>query len=313
MTENILFIIDDIDTLNHKKDSSLVMMNGFAQRGKNIFICGIGDLQFISHIGPQALAHQISFQPDYYDHEQFHYQLTDKKLYNLEAFSMIFMRKDPPVDDAYLNALKVLNLVDQTKTKLINPTDKLHTLNEKLFALEFPDLIPASCYTGHKQNALAFAKQFDKVILKPIDGMGGKGIFISDYQDPNFSVIFETLSQNFTQSVLVQEFIPDITEGDKRILIINGHIFDHALARIPDIGQIRGNLAAGGSYKAVKLSQNDYKIAEIVATRLKQEGILICGIDVIGSKLIEINITSPTCFQELFQLTGKQPFDSFFK
>jgi glutathione synthase len=207
-----------------------------------------------------------------------------------------------------------MNLADKSKVKLINPPDKLQILNEKLFAFEFPELIPASCYTFHQEDALEFSKNYDKVILKPIDGMGGKGIFISDYKDANFAVIFETLSQNFTQSVLIQEFIPDIiVHGDKRILIVNGHIFDYALARIPQKGQIRGNLAAGGSYKAIALSETDYKIANIVAKRLLQENILICGIDVIGDKLTEINITSPTCFQQLYQITGRNPFDLFFK
>ena len=125
--------------------------------------------------------------------------------------------------------------------------------------------------------------------------------------------VFETLSNNFKQAVLIQEFIPDIIHGDKRILIVNGHIFDHALARIPASGQIRGNLAAGGSYQTIPLSKSDYHIAETVVVRLKQDNIAICGIDVIGDKLTEINITSPTCFQELYAATGRNPFDLFFK
>lgn len=310
MVQKILFIIDDIKTLNHKKDSSLVMIENFQKRGYEVYISGIHDLSFSKEAGPQAIAQTLELSDNYYQDETLTSELGETQTLTLQNFQMVFMRKDPPVNDAYLNALKVLNLAKDIT--MVNPPDKLQILNEKLFALEFPDLIPDTCYTSHKKIALAFAQKHSKVILKPIDGMGGKGIFISSHDDPNFSVIFETLSQNFTQSVLIQEFIPDISKGDKRILIVNGKIFDYALARIPDKGQIRGNLAAGGSYKAVKLSNNDYKISEIVAQRLKQENILICGIDVIGDKLIEINITSPTCFQELRQLTGKDAFELFF-
>ncbi len=312
MTRNILFIIDDIKTLNSKKDSSLLMIQSFYQKNYCVFICYIHELGFHSNHGAYANVKSIELYDDYYKRSDFYKIIGDNHTMHLNDFSMIFMRKDPPVDEAYLNALKVLNLCDASKVTLVNPADKLQTLNEKLFAFEFPHLTPASCYTSNKHEALDFAKNYTQVILKPIDGMGGKGIFISDKNDPNFSVIFETLSHNFKQSVLIQEFIPAIIDGDKRILIINGHIFDHALARIPQKGQIRGNLAVGGTHKTIPLSKSDYAIAETVATRLRQEKIAICGIDVIGDKLTEINITSPTCFQELHQETGRNPFDLFF-
>lgn len=312
MDNRILFIIDDVKTLNSKKDSSLLMIKSLADKNYTIFICYIHELSFHSNTGAYANAKPIELHDDYYKRTDFYKMLGDSQKMPLNNFSMIFMRKDPPVDEAYLNALKILNLVDKSKVTLVNPADRLQTLNEKLFAFEFPHLTPASCYTSNKAEALDFAQSYNKVILKPIDGMGGKGIFISDKNDPNFSVIFETLSHNFKQSVLVQEFIPAIIDGDKRILIINGKIFDHALARIPEKGQIRGNLAVGGTHKTIPLSQSDYVIAETVAERLRNEKIAICGIDVIGDKLTEINITSPTCFQELYQATGRNPFDLFF-
>lgn len=311
MSINILFIIDDIHTLNSKKDSSLLMIKSLSEKKYTIFICYIHQLGFNSKTGSYATVKPITLHDDYYKRPDFYKTLGENQQMSLNDFSMIFMRKDPPVDETYLNALKILNLVDKSKVRLVNPADSLQTLNEKLFAFEFPHLIPHSCYTSNKSEALNFAYAYDKVILKPIDGMGGKGIFISDKNDPNFSVIFETLSLNFKQSVLIQEFIPEITQGDKRILIINGHIFDHALARIPAQGQIRGNLAVGGTYKTIPLSKTDYVIAESVSERLKMLNISICGIDVIGDKLTEINITSPTCFQELYHATGRNPFDLF--
>lgn len=313
MNTHILFIIDDIKTLNSKKDSSLLMIQSLRQKNYSVFICYIHELGFHSKHGAYANAKSIDLHDDYDKRTDFYTIIGDNHTIPLNDFSMIFMRKDPPVDEAYLNALKVLNLCDKSKVTLVNPADKLQTLNEKLFAFEFPDLIPTSCYTSNKHEALDFTKNHTQVILKPIDGMGGKGIFISDKNDPNFLVIFETLSHNFTQSVLIQEFIPAIIDGDKRILIINGQVFDHALARIPQKGQIRGNLAVGGTHTTIPLSKSDYAIAETVATRLRQEKIAICGIDVIGDKLTEINITSPTCFQELYQATGRNPFDLFFE
>jgi glutathione synthase len=270
-------------------------------------------LGFNTQGGAYAYTKSIELYDDYNKRPDFYQSIGETQKISLNQFAMIFMRKDPPVDEAYLNALKILNLCDKSKVKLVNPADKLQILNEKLFAFEFPDLIPNACYTSNKQEAFAFTQNYHHVILKPIDGMGGKGIFISDKNDPNFSVIFETLSGNFKQAVLIQEFIPDIIHGDKRILIINGHIFDHALARIPASGQIRGNLAAGGSYQTIPLSKSDYHIAKAVAVRLKHDNIALCGIDVIGDKLTEINITSPTCFQELYSATGRNPFDLFFE
>ena len=312
MDNKVLFIIDDIKTLNYKKDSSLLMMHTLQNRGHDVFFSLINQLGFETKKSSYTVAQAVKLHNDYYKRSDFFTLVGDNQLIELNEFSMIFMRKDPPVNDIYLNALKILNLVDKSQVKLVNPPDKLQILNEKLFAFEFPDLIPDSCYTGNKKQAIEFAQDYDKVILKPIDGMGGKGIFISDKNDPNFSVIFETLSHNLTESVLIQEFLPAISEGDKRVLIINGHIFDYALARIPAKGQIRGNLAVGGSYQVIPLSKNDYFIAENIAKRLKKEGILICGLDIIGDKLTEINITSPTCFQELLQATGRNPFDLFF-
>ncbi|MFT6212462.1 MAG: glutathione synthase [Alphaproteobacteria bacterium] len=316
MTRSILFIIDSLDTLNAAKDSSLLMMHAFQKKGDLVFICTLEELAFSVKQGAYADVQSLKLYDNYHARPNIHdfiAEINPEITQPLNNFAMIFMRKDPPVNEAYLNALKILNLVDKNKVDLVNPADHLQTLNEKLFAFEFPDLIPDACYTINQSQALAFAQNHTKVILKPIDGMGGKGIFISDAHDPNFAVIFETLSQNFTQSVLIQEFIPAITEGDKRILIVNGHIFDHALARIPKTGQIRGNLAAGGHYKALPLSDSDYKIANIVAQRLKADHIRICGIDVIGDKLTEINITSPTCFRQLYTLTGRNPFDLFFQ
>jgi len=311
MKRSILFVIDPISTLNHTKDSSLLMMHHLQSKGYDIYICTLNQLGFTTKNGAYAYAEHIILKDDYQKNPEFIQNHIPAGFMILNDFNMIFMRKDPPVNSAYLDALKILNLVDRSKTHLINPPELLQILNEKLFAFEFPNLIPDACFTSNQDQALDFAKNYDKIILKPIDGMGGKGIFISDAQDPNFSVIFETLSNNAQQSVLLQAFIPEITEGDKRILIIDGQVFDHALVRIPKSGQIRGNLAAGGHYKAMALSMQDYDIAKEVAQRLIKENIRICGIDVIGDKLTEINITSPTCFQQLNQLTGRNPFDLF--
>lgn len=300
-----LFVIDPIDTLNHYKDSSLAFMRSFGDLGAACFICGTEDLTLKGAKG-FALGREITVGEDCRN-------LAAAENKPLESFDYIFMRKDPPVDKAYLYATYMLEAAERKGVKVINPPKALRDFNEKLFTLLFPSLIPETLFSADKRALQAFAAEYEKIILKPADGMGGRGVFLSYADDPNFSVIWETLTENGQFPILAQRFIPEIKQGDKRVLILNGEAFPYSLARIPGEKSVRGNLAAGGEYEARPLSKRDRDIAKKVAVRLKQENIALAGIDIIGDYLTEINITSPTCFVELERLTDIDPSEIFVK
>jgi len=209
------------------------------------------------------------------------------------------MRKDPPFDNEYIYATYILERAENEGTLVVNKPQSLRDCNEKVFATEFPQCTPAHLVTRDSTLLRTFHAEHGDVIFKPLDGMGGSAIFRLKQDDPNVSVIIETLTENGQQQIMAQKYLPEIKEGDKRILVINGVPVDYCLARLPAKGETRGNLAAGGTGRAQPLSDRDRWIANQVAPELVKRGLLFAGLDVIGDYLTEINVTSPTCIREI--------------
>lgn len=228
----------------------------------------------------------------------------------LSELDAVLMRKDPPFDTEYIYATYILERAEVEGTLIVNKPQSLRDCNEKLFTAWFPELTPTTMVTRRADKIKAFHQQHGDVILKPLDGMGGSSIFRVMNGDPNVSVIIETLTNMGQNYCMAQTFVPDISNGDKRILVVDGEPMPYCLARIPAKGETRGNLAAGGRGEARPLSETDRRIAEAVAPTLKEKGLIFVGLDVIGDKLTEINVTSPTCIREIeaafdISITGK--------
>ena len=209
------------------------------------------------------------------------------------------MRKDPPFDNEYIYSTYILELAEKLGSLIVNKPQSLRDANEKLFTAWFPECTPDTVVSRRADILRDFIAKHSDVILKPLDGMGGASIFRVKADDPNIGVIIETLTDHGKTTAMAQKFIPEITEGDKRILVIEGKPIPYALARIPAKGETRGNLAAGGRGVAVPLSDSDYAIVDRVAPTLVEKGLIFVGLDVIGSCLTEINVTSPTCIREI--------------
>jgi glutathione synthase len=233
-----------------------------------------------------------------FNDEQRWYELGDESVYTLGDIDTILMRKDPPFDVQFLQTTFLLETAQEQGCLVVNNPRSLRDCNEKLFATQFPQCCPPLTVSRNKNHLRAFHAAHQDVIFKPLDGMGGSGIFRCKHDDPNIGVILETLTDK-GEMIMAQQFIPDISNGDKRILVINGEPVPYCLARVPAKGETRGNLAAGGSGRPQPLSDRDYWIVEQVAPTLVSKGLLFVGLDVIGDYLTEINVTSPTCAQEI--------------
>lgn len=303
MSQKFLFIIDPLANLKIIKDTTLYIIKACQSLGIESYICELHHLGMTMG-NVTLMAQKIHLHEDYRILKQNFAELTPAQSYDATDFDIIFMRKEPPVDELFVTATHLLSLAELQNVKIVNPPETLRNYNEKLFALEFPELIPDYCFSASESDLKHFAKQYSNIILKPIDGMGGRGIFITKYDDPNFSVICETLSHYGKKPILAQRFIPEIASGDKRVTILHGEPYEYVLARIPTGVSIRGNLVAGGSFETRPLSKRDYEIAQIVAEKLKEKKIDLCGIDIIGDYLTEINITSTGCFTELSDSTN---------
>jgi len=227
------------------------------------------------------------------------YQLGEPKTRRLSELDAILMRKDPPFDMEYIYSTYLLEQAQSEGVLVVNPPQSLRDANEKLFTAWFPQCCPPTLVTRKKSLMREFQQQHGDIIIKPLDGMGGASIFKVSQDDPNFSVIVETLTELGKKSVMVQQYLPAIKDGDKRILLINGEPVPYALARIPAAGETRGNLAAGGRGEGRPLTERDHWICQQVGPKLREKGLLFVGLDVIGDYLTEINVTSPTCIREL--------------
>ncbi|HEX5130449.1 MAG TPA: glutathione synthase [Usitatibacter sp.] len=291
------FIVDPLDELKAYKDSSIAMMREAARRGHAISAFEARDV-YVRGTEVRALAQPIEVHDD---NEQWYSPLGDPVDAPLAEFGRVFMRKDPPFDQEYYYATLLL---ERAGTTVVNDPRSLRDWNEKLAILRFPRFAPPMIVASSMPRLHAFIDEHRDVVVKKLDGMGGTMIFRVGAQDPNRNVIIETITDLGARTVMAQKFIPEITAGDKRVLVIAGKPFSHCLARIPKAGETRGNLAAGGRGVAQAISERDREIGLAVGAELVKAGIVFAGLDIIGDWLTEVNVTSPTCIVEIAQGTG---------
>ncbi len=302
----ILFILDPLPQLKAYKDSSIAMMRALVRHGHHIYACEMSDLS-VTGSNAQAQARALSIFAD----NTHWYQAEPIKSLPLTNFNAILMRKDPPFNMEYVYTTYLLESAERAGVPILNKPQSVRDFNEKMAILRFPEFIPPTLVTRNPLLLQDFIDTHQDVILKPLDGMGGASIFRVRADDPNRNVIVETLNGIVAHTVMVQRFIPEIREGDKRVLVIDGEVVPYALARIPKSGETRGNLAAGGRGVAMPLTTMEKQIAEKIAPLMKALGLFIVGLDMIGGRLTEINVTSPTCFVEIHEQTDFDPAELF--
>ncbi|OOF34243.1 glutathione synthase [Salinivibrio costicola] len=287
-------VMDPIEAISVKKDSTFAMMLAAQQRGWEIHTISMNDMSMLQG-EPSARTQTVSVMDD----PNNWYQVHQTQTLPLRAFDAILMRKDPPFDTEYIYATYMLERAEEAGVLIVNKPQSLRDCNEKLYTAWFPEHTPTTLVTRRADEIRAFQAQHGDVILKPLDGMGGASIFRVKQGDSNIGVIIETLTEHGQRFCMAQTFVPDISNGDKRILIVDGEPVPYCLARIPAEGETRGNLAAGGRGEARPLSETDWAIARAIAPTLREKGLIFVGLDVIGDKLTEINVTSPTCIREI--------------
>ena len=296
----ILFVADPLNTFKIYKDTTFSMMREAQARGHQIYACEPQQISWERGAVVRANTHAITLTGKF----EAWYEIKSTSRLNLKDFDAIVMRKDPPFDSEFFYATHLLEQAEREGAKVFNKPCALRDHPEKLAILEFPQFTGPTLVTRAAQDIRNFHAEHKDIILKPLDGMGGTGIFRVKEDGLNLGAIIETLNHNGAQTVMVQKFLPAIIDGDKRVLVIGGEPVPHCLARIPQGGEVRGNLAVGGIGVARPLSERDRFIAESLGPILHARGLLLVGLDVIGDSLTEINVTSPTCFQEIFDQTG---------
>jgi glutathione synthase len=288
-------IMDPVTEINVKKDSTLAMLVAARARGWDVHYMRQCDLYLDCG---EAMANSRRFTRVDYDHQPW-YALDSSINVPLSSFDVLLMRKDPPFDNEYIYTTYLLEVAERAGALVVNRPASLRDCNEKIFATQFPQCTPPLLVTRNGQQLRAFLHEHRDIVMKPLDGMGGASVFRVREDDPNISVIIETLTDSSRQTIMAQRFIPEIVDGDKRILVIDGEPVPYCLARVPLAGETRGNLAAGGRGEARPLSERDRWICEQVRPTLKAKGLIFVGLDVIGDYLTEINVTSPTCIREI--------------
>ncbi|MBU3021504.1 glutathione synthase [Aestuariibacter sp. A3R04] len=294
MSYTVGFIMDPISQVKPHKDTSFAMMLEAQKRGATILYMEQADL-FLDNGKPMATAREVTVK----DQSTDFYHLAEEKIVGLGDINALLMRKDPPFDSEFLYTTQMLSLAEAEGALVVNNPQALRDYNEKLFTSWFPSLIPATLVTRNAKHVRDFHSKHKDVICKPLDGMGGTSIFRIKDDGNNLGVVIETLTKNGTQQMMVQEFLPAIKDGDKRVLIVDGEVMPYCLARLPSKGENRGNLAAGGTGRPQPISESDRALAEAIAPVLTDNRILFVGLDVIGDRITEINITSPTCVREI--------------
>ena len=295
----IAFLIDPLDRLKPYKDSSIAMMRAAQARGHEVFAMHREQLSARDGI-VSARATPLKLGSS----DEAWYEALPEKRLPLTAFDAVLMRQDPPFDAEYLAATWLLEHAVAQGAKVWNDPRSIRDHSEKVSIAEFPEFAPTTLIARDPDELQAFIDEIGDVILKPLDGMGGTGIFRIRRDDPNRNAIVETLGAQGTRTLMAQRYLPQISEGDKRVLVIAGEVKPYSLARIPKAGETRGNLAAGGTGIAMPLSPREREVAEALAPRLWARGLLIVGLDMIGGHLTEINVTSPTCMVEIHTQTG---------
>ncbi|MGM0563040.1 MAG: glutathione synthase [Pseudomonadota bacterium] len=289
----IAFLMDPLEAITPYKDSTLAMMLAAQRRHWEVYCAGLNDL-YMDNGEVRGKLTRVTVHDD----NNHWFDAGNREDTRLADIDILMMRKDPPFDAEYLYCCQLLELARRGGAIVVNHPDALCTFNEKLFIGHFPELCTDTLVTRDSGDIRAFLEQHGDAILKPLDGMGGASIFRLRPGDSNLGVILETMTEG-GRRLMVQRYLPAISDGDKRILMVDGQPVDHALARIPSLGENRGNLAAGGRGEARPLSTRDREIADAVGPMLVERGIVFAGLDVIGDCLTEINITSPTCIREL--------------
>lgn len=298
---HICFLADPLEHFKIYKDSTFAMMEAAQARGHSVWFAEAGTL---ARLGDGVVATGQSIRltgdtPNWYD-----YLGDNDETQPLSAFDAVVMRKDPPFDAEYLYATHLLSLAEAAGARVFNSGRAIREHNEKLAILKYPQFIAPTVVTPRLAELRAFLAEHGEIVVKPLDGMGGESVFYVHQGDRNVGAILETITWHETRTVMAQRYLPSIVDGDKRVLLINGKPVDYCLARIPQGGELRGNLAAGGRGEARPLSARDREIAETLGPQLAAQGLLLVGLDVIGDTLTEINVTSPTCFREIMDQTG---------
>jgi glutathione synthase len=303
----VLVVMDPIERINIKKDSTLAMLWAAKRRGHTLGYALQGDL-FIDR------GHAFGqIKPlDVFENTSDFYTLGDSKIERLADYDVILMRKDPPFDMNFVYTTYILEQAERDGAWIINKPQSLRDCNEKLFATQFPELMVPTRVTSQESLIRQFLAEHDDIIVKPLDGMGGAGIFRLQTGSPNVGSTLEMLTGLGQWPIMVQKYIPAIVDGDKRILMINGEPVPYCLARIPPAGETRGNLAAGGRGEARPLTDKDREIAAKVGPVLRAKGLVFVGLDVIGEYVTEINVTSPTCIREIDTQFGTSIADDLF-
>jgi len=297
---NLLFVADPLESFKTYKDTTFAMMREAQKRGHAVSACEPQDVRWLQGEGVTAQVRDIRLTGQ--DDAWFEVGNTHRAA--LKAFDAVIMRKDPPFDSEYFYATHLLGQAEREGARIFNSPAALRDHPEKLAILEFPQFTAPTLVTRSEADIRNFHAEHGEVILKPLDGMGGRGIFKVGRDGLNLGAIAETLNRGGAQTVMVQKYLPQISEGDKRVLLIGGQPVPYALARIPQGGEVRGNLAAGGKGVAMPITAREREIAETLGPILAARGLLLVGLDVIGGHLTEINVTSPTCFQEISDQTG---------
>lgn len=297
---NLLFVADPLEQFKIHKDTTFAMMREAQSRGHTLAVCEPRHMHWQRGGKVTAQVRDITLT----GHPVDWFNAAAARAAELVGFDAVLMRKDPPFDSEYFYATHLLEQAEREGACVFNKPRALRDHPEKLAIMEFPQFIGPTLVTRDAQDIRSFHAEHRDIILKPLDGMGGKGIFRVGPDGLNLGSIIETLNQDGSQSVMVQKFLPEIVDGDKRVLIIDGTPVPYSLARIPQGSEVRGNLAAGGLGVARPLSARDQEIGNALGAVLRERGLLLAGVDVIGDCVTEINVTSPTCFQEIFDQTG---------
>jgi len=308
---HVLFIIDELPSLKAYKDSSVAMMRALAARGHRLSVAYQPDLH-IDEGSVKVVSQAIELVPGADLHGTAWWKVSGAATHEtLAAFDAVIMRKDPPFDMEYVYATHMLEYAETQGARVFNSGAAIRNHPEKLAITEFPEFTAPTLVSRDIARVRAFHQQYGDVVVKPLDGMGGTGVFRLMPGEHNLGSILEMLTADGTRTIMAQRYIPEIVDGDKRILLIGGEPVPFALARIPLAGETRGNLAAGGRGVAQPLTDRDREIAGRVAARLAGRGLLLVGLDVIGDYMTEVNVTSPTCFVEITEQTGFDVGDFF--
>ena len=292
-------ILDPLEDIKIYKDTTYAIMREAGKRGHSVFALMQSDV-FLRDGSVSGYARALTLKDDAYDW----YDASEPTVTPLKDFGVVLMRKDPPFDMEYVYSTYLLELAEQQGARVVNKPRAVRDYNEKLAIAKFPEFITPTLVARNAEEVRYFIQQHGDCILKPLDGMGGTGIFRVSPKEPNLNAIIETLMQEGARTIMAQRLIPEIANGDKRVLVIDGEVVPYALARIPKAGETRGNLARGGTGVAQPISKRDREIAEALGPKLKADGLLLVGLDIIGDYLTEVNVTSPTCMREIEDQTG---------